>query len=332
MSANISDPDSIADIETTNPARRFDQLDQYEPGIQDTVSDDIRPSAKASTSMAADRTTSTTSILPSEDNRSRSTAQLSNQSKNGRQSSQTNLLQIPTGGGGARQPVETSIWDWDTPLETVGVSSSYYYEPQGELLHEQREHGTARSEFSIPHALPASTSHWPFPAAAVGSTSLDSATFAVPRRPQGVPPALAGLKRKSTSDSDPGAAATQPDPKRALRIMSESGDEVMSPSEIRPPAHNTRSQGAPVARQRSETEGSESRDRPSAADADARSQSGTGTKQRRTLEDPNVPMVLPPRKVFPIQIGDKLFRLSGASISSDGKYNHIIYYPTRISR
>lgn len=30
-------------------------------------------------------------------------------------------------------------------------------------------------------------------------------------------------------------------------------------------------------------------------------------------------MVLPARKVFPIQIGDKLFRLSGASISSDGK-------------
>jgi hypothetical protein len=31
------------------------------------------------------------------------------------------------------------------------------------------------------------------------------------------------------------------------------------------------------------------------------------------------PLVLPARKVFPIQIGDKLFRLSGASISSDGK-------------
>jgi len=30
-------------------------------------------------------------------------------------------------------------------------------------------------------------------------------------------------------------------------------------------------------------------------------------------------MALPARKVFPIQIGDKLFRLSGASISSDGK-------------
>lgn len=40
---------------------------------------------------------------------------------------------------------------------------------------------------------------------------------------------------------------------------------------------------------------------------------------RRTLTDPATPMVLPARKVFPIQIGDKLFRLSGASISSDGK-------------
>lgn len=34
---------------------------------------------------------------------------------------------------------------------------------------------------------------------------------------------------------------------------------------------------------------------------------------------PTIQMALPARKVFPIQIGDKLFRLSGASISSDGK-------------
>jgi hypothetical protein len=36
---------------------------------------------------------------------------------------------------------------------------------------------------------------------------------------------------------------------------------------------------------------------------------------------PPMHMALPARKVFPIQIGDKLFRLSGASISSDGKWN-----------
>jgi hypothetical protein len=38
--------------------------------------------------------------------------------------------------------------------------------------------------------------------------------------------------------------------------------------------------------------------------------------------DPNdIPHILPHEKVFPIQIGSELFRLSGASISSDGQYN-----------
>jgi len=33
-----------------------------------------------------------------------------------------------------------------------------------------------------------------------------------------------------------------------------------------------------------------------------------------------IPHVLPHERVFPIQIGQELFRLSGASISSDGMY------------
>lgn len=33
---------------------------------------------------------------------------------------------------------------------------------------------------------------------------------------------------------------------------------------------------------------------------------------------PDIPHILPHEKVFPIQIGSELFRLSGASISSDG--------------
>jgi hypothetical protein len=32
----------------------------------------------------------------------------------------------------------------------------------------------------------------------------------------------------------------------------------------------------------------------------------------------DIPHILPHEKVFPIQIGSELFRLSGASISSDG--------------
>ena len=34
----------------------------------------------------------------------------------------------------------------------------------------------------------------------------------------------------------------------------------------------------------------------------------------------DIPNILPHERVFPIQIGSELFRLSGASISSDGLY------------
>lgn len=318
MSANVSETGTVADIESTNPTRHFDRQHGYESGVKDADTD-FMSSTKASSRMAADRTSSTSGNQPSEEsNRPRPNAQLSESSKNGRQSSQSNLLQIPSEGSGARRPVETSIWDWETPLESVGESSSYYYEPVGELLHEQRDKQPARSEFSIPHAVQPSTSPWPFPSAAVGTNNNES-EFAVPRRPSGVPPSIAGNKRKSLSDREGAGASTQPNQKRASRIMSDSGEEVASPTDGRPPAHSTRSHSGPsISRQQSDTEGSESRNRPAATDSDARSQSGTGTgAHTRTLEDPSIPMVLPPRKVFPIQIGDKLFRLSGASISSD---------------
>jgi hypothetical protein len=49
-------------------------------------------------------------------------------------------------------------------------------------------------------------------------------------------------------------------------------------------------------------------------------QVGGGGRLRRILEAPkDTSSVLPAGKVFPIQIGPELFRLSGASISSDGR-------------
>lgn len=49
-------------------------------------------------------------------------------------------------------------------------------------------------------------------------------------------------------------------------------------------------------------------------------------REQAALKNPlpanaDIPSVLPHEKVFPIQIGSELFRLSGASISSDGQYN-----------
>lgn len=44
-----------------------------------------------------------------------------------------------------------------------------------------------------------------------------------------------------------------------------------------------------------------------------------------------IPKILPHERVFPIQIGSELFKLSGASLSSDGMYTWIsIGYSTRL--
>lgn len=51
------------------------------------------------------------------------------------------------------------------------------------------------------------------------------------------------------------------------------------------------------------------------------------TQARKIGELPKFTSVLPAGKVFPIQIGSELFRLSGASISSDGQYIRLSWEP-----
>lgn len=321
LNSSTSQIDRAADSTSTNPRSDRDNQDVSGGGSIEPDADLRGSSTKASSLMATERNPST-SVVSNEDSRNASVSQQPGPPpKNGRQSSQSHegLLQIPSNGGAARRPIETTIWDWDTPLESVGESSSYYYEPQGELLHEQRESRIGRSEFTIPHAVSTPSSaagaHWPFPTSAVGSSSTD--VFAVPKRPSGVPPSIAGNKRKSVTDRE---GSKQPDQKRSSRVMSESGGEdPTSPTDPRPPSQSTRSQTGPNTRLRSGTDTTESRPRLPMSDLEgARPGSGSG-QARRTLSEPTIPVILPARKVFPIQIGDKLFRLSGASISSDGE-------------
>lgn len=267
-------------------------------GVHEPDPPALGSSKKASTPMGTERTISRLSNLPNDDGRSESMNKSAPEGS--RSGSQAGLLHIPSQGGASRRPADTAVWDWDTPLETVGESTSYYYEPQGELLQETREQRTSGNQFSIPHTVPwSSTSGQP-------SSSTDA--FAVPRRPTGVPPSTAGNKRKAGSDLE----GKPPHQRRFYEMMAaESGDESTSSMDARPPMHHTRSHGGPSNRPRDATEGPEGQltgvPRP-------------GKDFQRTLEDPAIPLILPPRKVFPIQIGDKLFRLSGASISSDGEY------------
>lgn len=319
MPSNVPRGEERADIETSNLGTR---LDHDGSGSRTAASGNTK-TAKTSAQMAsANKTPSGAELdegldsIDKTDSKPPNTARANKASSTGREDS----LQVPDSGNSNsnRRPIETSIWDWDTPLDSVGESTSYYYEPQGELLQEQREQRSTRGEFNIPTVVPGSGMNWPFQGA---NGSIDSQDFAVPRRPTGnIPASLLGVKRKSASEQSPNVSS-RADKRMSRTTMSDSGEDESSPTDTQPPSHNTRSQSGPSARGRGATEASESRRGPQSIDIESlRPPFGgaiLGTGPRR-MTDPGVPMVLPARKVFPIQIGDKLFRLSGASISSDG--------------
>ncbi|KAK3109597.1 hypothetical protein LTR53_016978 [Teratosphaeriaceae sp. CCFEE 6253] len=213
--------------------------------------------------------------------------------------------------------LESSTWDWDTPLDTIGESSSYYYEPQGELAQEPRPQHQTNSDFSIPHSVTTSGSGWK---PANRADPLDTSTTSnASTRPPGVPTPTAGVKRKSTSETDASGRNRPPEHKRPSRTMSEDGDdETPSPMDQVPLAQFVRPQSTSSLRGRSATEVAGNRRPPSTADAEGLStRPNIVAGSQRPANEPATSMVLPARKVFPIQIGDKLFRLSGASISSD---------------
>lgn len=90
---------------------------------------------------------------------------------------------------------------------------------------------------------------------------------------------------------------------------------------------DTRPPGPPLLRSRS-TAGATTATKPQAhqglpvssstIDSNLHASLGSTSKRRVLVDLPPTSMLLPARKVFPIQIGSELFRLSGAAISSDG--------------
>lgn len=192
-------------------------------------------------------------------------------------------------------PRASAIWDWEAPnLEES--DSSWYYEPQGELLTANRDRNGASKEFTIPETVPGSGVTWSphntLQALHTGNTS--QATLSSLAQ-------ASGQKRKAAFEN----ALLGPDPKRPFKSMTEADGATESQQEDRQPTQGPHAQGGP-ARARSAAE-------------PVRRPMHRPSGPQRTLTDPSMPMILPARKVFPIQIGDKLFRLSGASISSDGK-------------
>jgi hypothetical protein len=226
------------------------------------------------------------------------------------------------------------------PLEWDSDYSDFanQYEPQGELLQEQHVGTCATNDFSI--ASPVTTinsSHQHVQSAGrtpATQAQMPSFSPSPPQPAQKQPVAQAGMKRKLGSDPSPvvsqSASNAGEKPSKRQNISRESPDAsntspaVAAAADVPPPPttraaapsapDETASQSAVlenthIDRRKGQSEGNGPQERVANA-----------AKSRRVQESPGGLAVLPAGKVFPIQIGSELFRLSGASISSDGKH------------
>lgn len=219
-------------------------------------------------------------------------------------------------------------WDWTNSIDFSDFAAQY--EPQGELVQELQQQ-TATNDFSIPlpvaidaayQAPQHSQTTTPIPANAQNPLSP-------PPKPPARPVVQTGMKRKAESEPDSAVSQStsnaidaQPNPsKRPNKSRQSSATSLTSPvvaesSDARqsPMPLTATAQAAPEPTPPANTDVQRKKD----------ASKGTGpqgrvidvSKPRKVVESSGGDM-LPAGKVFPIQIGSELFRLSGASLSSD---------------
>ena len=210
------------------------------------------------------------------------------------------------------------------------------YEPTGELLHENVhtfDHFDVPSLSSLPATVSTTPRNPPHPppthlaevATAANGTGVATAFVppllprsALKRKPSSTAstPTESSLDKRVRSIPNPGPDTTitlnrSVTFERMSGVGPTSPDEGSTTSEL-----PTGSRAAPGGNRRTR-QSSSSTPRPSvlASTSSQGSLRGRGTR----VSSGHPPSILPPEKVFPIQIGSDLFRLSGASISSDGR-------------
>nr|OQO29459.1 hypothetical protein B0A51_02766 [Rachicladosporium sp. CCFEE 5018] len=194
---------------------------------------------------------------------------------------------------GGQNPLESATWNWKSPSIGNAAPSTYIYEPQGELLTSSSQPAGSVREFHGPDVLPIiSASKRKASGNLLERARSSSSVLTVPTSVS----SASGTKRKVNADSSLTAVDSRTDLKRSHTVPE--GSERTKISHM----GSTSPRAARV--------------RPSAPSRGA-SYETPGSNADRALPDATTPMFLPARKVFPIQIGDRLFRLSGASISSD---------------
>jgi hypothetical protein len=234
-------------------------------------------------------------------------------------------------------------WDWANSIDFSEFTNQY--EPQGELIQEL-QHPTATNDFSIP--LPVAIDSVYQAAQHSHVTTPSAVNTQNPLSPPPKPPSRlvvqTGLKRKA--ESEPGSAvsqttngATEAHQNQSKRQHKSRQSSAASPtSPVVPDSADTRE--SPMTQIVAGQAAAEPTSQGSAELQKKKEQSkGTGpqgrvidvSKPRKVVESAGGPDMLPAGKVFPIQIGSELFRLSGASISSDGMHRCILCWQELIS-
>ncbi|KAF2827931.1 hypothetical protein CC86DRAFT_201972 [Ophiobolus disseminans] len=221
-------------------------------------------------------------------------------------------------------------WDWTNSIDFSDFTAQY--EPQGELVQELQHPHTA-NDFSIPLPI-AIDSGYQAPQHSQVTTPVPANTqnpLSPPPKPPQRPVVQTGMKRKAESEpssavshSTSGAAdAQQNQSKRQNKSRQSSATSLTSPV-VAEPADARQSPMAPSAIAKPAPEPTT----PANSELQRKKEASKGTgpqgrvidvsTPRKVAESSGRPDMLPAGKVFPIQIGSELFRLSGASISSDG--------------
>ncbi|KAI4632665.1 hypothetical protein J4E80_000022 [Alternaria sp. BMP 0032] len=211
------------------------------------------------------------------------------------------------------------------------------YEPQGELVQEYQGQADAINNYNIPlpvsageaayQAFSQSQSVTPAPNVAQSQNQLSPPLPPAPAQQQQRPTVQAGTKRKADTESPSAAqqdsAATENPPKRQNVSRKPSDASAASPAVTAPDNAQTPTMTRSAVTSEA-TPRQVSRDN---TNTERRKEQSKGTGPQGRVIDVSTPRkvpgspgaldILPAGKVFPIQIGSELFRLSGASISSD---------------
>ncbi len=226
----------------------------------------------------------------------------------------------------------SEAWTTTFPGPYLDFAPRTIYEPTGELLHEE---AGSFDRFDSPvdsRTLAGASSHQGFappfdpPSATTVSASPDSKAvnvFVQTSLPRSAlkrkAASLESLVTEDLSNNVPNSQGGRPPKARAVSFERMSGPGPASPDEGSTTPDFQTAQGRPDTTAHWRTRHSSTSTprlavQPSSGPAQSTGRANRGTR----APSGHPPSILPPEKVFPIQIGSELFRLSGASISSDG--------------